>query len=81
MPHDNSKHFLVMIIEKFRFFLLRMYSFDENEKIVIFLLKVDFNDLWWINGSLWYTLLLFKGIEGIPMCALFFPLEFEGKIH
>ena len=31
MPHDNSRHFLVMIIEKFRFFLLRMYSFDENE--------------------------------------------------
>ena len=27
------------------------------------------------------TLLLFEGIEGIPMCALFFPLDFEGKIH
>ena len=27
------------------------------------------------------ALLLFEGIEGIPMCALFFPLEFEGKIH
>ena len=27
------------------------------------------------------TLLLFVGIEGIPMCALFFPLDFEGKIH
>ena len=31
-----------------------MYLFDENEKIVIFHTKVDFNDLWWINGSLWY---------------------------
>ena len=29
----------------------------------------------------WHALLLFEGIEGIPMCALFFPLEFEGKIH
>ena len=28
-----------------------------------------------------YALLLFEGIEGIPMCALFFPLDFEGKIH
>ena len=28
--------------------------FDENEKIAIFHWKVDFNDLWWINGSLWY---------------------------
>ena len=27
------------------------------------------------------TLLLFEGIEGIPMCAMFFPLDFEGKIH
>ena len=27
------------------------------------------------------SLLLFEGIEGIPMCALFFPLDFEGKIH
>ena len=31
---------------------------------------------WWMPA-----LLLFEGIEGIPMCALFFPLEFEGKIH
>ena len=29
----------------------------------------------------WCTLLLFEGIDGIPMCALFFPLDFEGKIH
>ena len=28
-----------------------------------------------------YTLLLFEGIEGIQMCAMFFPLDFEGKIH
>ena len=28
-----------------------------------------------------FTLLLFEGIEGIPMCAMFFPLDFEGKIH
>ena len=27
------------------------------------------------------ALLLFEGIEGIPICALYFPLDFEGKIH
>ena len=27
------------------------------------------------------TLLLFEGIEGIPTCALFFPLDFEGEVH
>ena len=31
-----------------------MYLLDENEKKAIFCTKVDFNDLWWINGRVWY---------------------------
>ena len=42
----------------------------------------EFEELLSITSVVDYlTLLLFEGIEGIPMCAMFFPLDFEGKIH